>query len=140
MPKYQWGSEIHRILNETAIVRHDIFGQSNELGMSVNRPWIAIEVINTHFPEEEAFAAMLETTKRIPLLILFDFTSHKNRFLNVDKATNRLVYRPWTYLIRNGQLWRGTSPTEITSSSLFKVSVEAMFKRWAEKKKGIRAE
>jgi len=108
MPKYRWGSEIHRIVGAETVIRHDIFGQPEELNMSVTRPWIAIEVINTHYPEERAFQSFVDMSKKIPFIVLFDFSRFPNRFLGVEEVEGeggRLCYRPWTYIIRNGLLW-----------------------------------
>lgn len=132
MPTYKWKHEVHRILTETAIVRHDVFGQSDELDMSVNRPWIAIEVINTHYPEEEAFKTFIDVSRRMPLLVLFDFTQFQNSFVKVEKAEKRLIYRPWTYLIRDGQLWKGTTPSKLKSAAEFRIDAEKMLDRWAK--------
>lgn len=60
--------------------------------MSIHHPWVAIEVINKHFPEEKAFTAMIELSKQIPFLVMFDLLTEKtkNYFLKIDiqKKTN----------------------------------------------------
>lgn len=135
IPEYKWGAEVYRIFDENTVVRHDIFGQSTELSMSVRRPSIAIEVINTHFPEEEAFSAFLRLSKEIPYIVLFDFTEFKNAFLRVDPPSSRLAYRPWTYKVKDGALWRGNTLTTITSSTQFEIDVKNMLNRWRNKGK-----
>ncbi len=130
LPKYQWGFEIHRILSETTIVRHDIFGQANELSMSRTRPWVAIEVINTHFPEEAAYSAFIETSRAVPLIVLFDFVEFQNRFVSVEQANARLVYRPWTYLIKEGCLWKGANRLGLKNADEFEADAEKMLRRW----------
>lgn len=134
LPKYQWQPEVHRILTETAIVRHDIFGQSDELAMSIGRPWVAIEVINTHFPDEDAFKALIDTSRRMPLLVLFDFTEFQDAFVKVEKNNARLVYRPWTYMIREGYLLKGQSKTGITTGAEFRIKAERMLEGWRKKR------
>lgn len=130
LPKYRWQAEVHRILAEDTVVRHDIFGQSDELGMSVRRPWIAIEVIRTHFPEEAAFSAMLQTSKRMPLIVLFDFVDFKNSFVKVDNRQRMIAYRPWTFFIWDGRVWKGRKPTAITTSAGFEIEVKNMTNGW----------
>lgn len=127
---YEWRTEVHRVLNVDAIVRHDIFGQRLELEMSINRPWVAIEVINTHYPDERAFAAMLAASKNYPMIVLFDFTAHPNTFVKIDMPTKRLRIRPWSFYIKDGALWKGDSPTAIQTSILFQIELEKMLAAW----------
>lgn len=134
LPEYKWGGEVHRILSKDAIVRHDIFGQTPELRMSIIRPWIAIEVINTHYPEETAFSAMLAASRDFPFVVLFDFTAHPNTFVKVDKFAKRLRIRPWTFYIKEGALWQGGSATSINSSAQFKIELVRMITAWTAKR------
>lgn len=128
---YVWGSEIQRILSKTAIVRHDVFGQSSALSMSVNQPTFAIEVINTHYPDEPAFQAMLETSSRQPLIVLFDFTAEPNSFIKIDEHVSMLRIRPWTFYIKNGAVWKGETLTKIASSAHLQIEVTKMLSNWA---------
>lgn len=130
LPQYDWGKETHRILDEKAIVRHDIFGQAPDLAMSVRRPWIAIEVVHTHFPEEEAFAAFLETSKRLPLIVLFEHTARRNTFVKVDDKNNLLQISRWTYYIKDGCVWQGREKTSIATSARLQIELLGMLKRW----------
>jgi len=82
---YKWGSEIHRIVGSDAVVRHDLFGQGKQIEMSILRPFVAIEVINTHYLEEGAFSALISFSKIVPLLIAFDFVARRNYFLGISK-------------------------------------------------------
>lgn len=133
-PKYRWASEVHRILKSNAIVRHDIFGQSEELNMSIRRPWIAIEVIHTHYPEEETFTALKEASEHIPLIVLFDFTVKPNSFLRVSPSNNVIQIRPWTYYIRQGKIWKGMEETKINSSARLKIDVDSVLDWWSKQK------
>ena len=132
MPKYQWGTEVRRIVDEITIVRHDVYGNLG-LQMSVLCPEIAIEVINTHYPEEPVFASLLRKTKKVPFIVLFDFTSHWNSFLRVDNDRKTLQIRPWTFYLRGGAVWKGSVKTSIDSSARLKLEVEAMIQRWKKK-------
>ncbi|WP_454808322.1 hypothetical protein [Paraburkholderia fungorum] len=130
LPPYSWGTETHRILNANVIVRHDIFGQSQDLAMSIRRPWLAIEVVHTHFPEEEAFTAFLDTSKRFPLVVLFEHTARRNVFVKVDNKRGLLQISRWTYYIRDGFVWRGDRKTNISTSAHLQVEFLKMLKGW----------
>ncbi|MGA3983698.1 hypothetical protein ACI2VH_06005 [Ralstonia nicotianae] len=127
---YKWGNEVYRIVTRNAIVRHDLFGQALRLDMSVNQPWVAIEVIHTHFPEEEAFAAMLEMSERVPFYVLFDFTVMEDKFVRVEPKANAIIYREWTYLIHDGHVWRGEQKQDIRTSAALRTHVLALFRKW----------
>lgn len=112
--RYSWGKEIHRIVSADTVVRHDLFGQAKQLEMSVFRPWIAIEVINTHFPDEETFQALVRLSCMVPLIVLFDCTDRKNYFLKVDEETGTITTRLY---LRDGQVWFKGEPTTAQSSA-----------------------
>ena len=130
LPAYEWGNEVYRIVTRDAIVRHDLFGQAFNLHMSVNQPWVAIEVIHTHFPEEAAFAAMLELSERVPFYVLFDFTAVGDKFVRVEPELNAIIYRKWAYLIHDGHVWKGDEKTDIRTSAALKVHILKQFKSW----------
>lgn len=134
LPAYEWGNEVYRIVTRDAIVRHDLFGQALNLDMSVNQPWVAIEVINTHFPEEKAFAAMLEMSERVPFYVLFDLTTIKDKFVRIEPDSNAIIYREWTYFIHNGSVWKGRKKQEIRTSAALEVHVQAMLRKWSNKR------
>lgn len=132
---YRWGSEIHRIMDESIIVRHDVFGASSELSMSVRQPSIAIEVVKTHYPEEAAFTAFIEKSKREPFIVFFDVIWYKgknytNTFVKVDLELRRISYRAYTFLIREGKVYKGNMPTEIETSARLRIEVERMLDGW----------
>lgn len=112
--RYSWGEEIHRIVSADAIVRHDLFGQAQQIEMSVFRPWIAIEVINTHFPDESTFQALAVLSCTLPFIVLFDCTDRKNYFLKIDKATGTITTRLY---LRDGKIWFNGAPTTAQSSA-----------------------
>jgi hypothetical protein len=133
IPKYNWGAEVHRIMSADAIVRHDLFGKSQELGMSIRRPWIAIEVIYTHYPEEQAFEAMLAVSKSMPFIVIFDLVEKKNTFLKIDFSLQQLQIRPWTYWIKNGKVWKGNIETGINTSAHLETEINRMLAGWMKK-------
>lgn len=130
LPKYEWAPEVHRILNEDVVVRHDIFGQSSEIAMSTRRPWVAIEVIHTHYPEAQAFSALLEASRQIPLIVFFVFSIRPQSWILANSKTNILRYRPWTFYIKDGNLYKGAKKTEITTPTAFQKAAELTLKKW----------
>ncbi|WP_186078779.1 hypothetical protein [Burkholderia gladioli] len=134
---YQWGSEIQQIMNEDVIVRHDVFGSSRQISMSVTQPSIAIEVVKTHYPEEAAFAAFMDKSRREPYIVFFDVIEYNkkeyfNSFVKVDAEALRIYYRSYTYSIRQGRVFKGGQPTDITTSAGLKIAIERMLDAWNE--------
>jgi len=132
---YRWGGEITRIMDEGTIVRHDIFGASSALSMSVRQPSIAIEVVKTHYPEEAAFATFIERSKREPFIVFFDVIrykekAYKNTFVKIDEVLRRICYRSYTFMIREGKVYKGNSPTEIETSARLRIEIEKMLAGW----------
>lgn len=111
---YSWGKEIHRFVSVGAVARHDLFGQSQQIEMSIFRPWIAIEVINTHYPDEETFEALVELTRMFPFIVLFDCTDRKNYFLKVDSDSRTITTRLY---LRGGSIWSHGKPIATQSSA-----------------------
>ena len=109
---YTWGSEISRIIDSTYRVQHDVFGANLSLSMSTRKPFIAIEVVKTHFPEKRTFEGLLKLTKDIPLLIILDFTIKSNYYCQVIEDENRLRISHYIY---NGAVWNGDKETKIHS-------------------------
>jgi len=121
---YTWGDEVHRIASSEAFIRHDIFGQASELGMSVRRPWVAIEVINTHYPDEEAFSAFLELSKRFPFIVIFEMTAKINYFSKINEHSG--VIEP-IFCIYDGSVWKNGEPKDVlNTSSAFSAAVKNM--------------
>ncbi|WP_350327096.1 hypothetical protein [Pectobacterium aroidearum] len=121
---YQWGIEIHRICNNKLTVRHDLFGRAKSLAMSIHHPWVAIEVINTHFPSEESFSAMIELSKQVPFLVMFDLLTEKTKryFIKID--VNKGQITPVFY-IYEGHVWYGDSICEeIKTSAMLEIKMK----------------
>jgi len=122
---YQWGDEVHRICSSELTIRHDLFGQSKLLSMSVFRPWVAIEVINSHYPDEQTFNEMLRLSRQMPLLVFFDVLSDNlhNYFLKVDNRSDEITP---LYYIYEGSMWKGGDRREdIDTTTRFQIEVAA---------------
>lgn len=129
---YNWGEEVTRIINKGVIVRHDIYGRDSDLAMSIKRPSIAIEVINTHFPEEIAFAAMLRQSEEIPSIIVFDFTAKPGAFLKISSHYKKITISAWTFFIESGKLWHDGKDTGVTTAAGFKIEADKLFASWED--------
>jgi len=126
---YNWDKEVHRIMSSEVAVRHDLYGAHPDLRMSVHRPAIAIEVIDTHYPEEKAFEAMLLATKNFPLVVIFDFVKKPNSFFSVEADFVQMTR--WAFYIRNGKVWHnGRERSNITTPNRLKIECDELVKRW----------
>jgi hypothetical protein len=134
MPQYVWETEAQRFCKEKVIVRHDLYGHCPRPSMSIRRPTIAIEVINTHYPEDRAFAAMLKESLEKPTVILFDLVQGGYSFVFVDSQNMRIEVRPWAYYIFNGAVYKGTEITEISTPSELKLALEARVRAFDRKR------
>jgi hypothetical protein len=109
---YHWEAEVSRIINSNTRVQHDVYGADLSLSMSQRRPFIAIEVVKTHFPEKNTFESLLKLSKDIPLIVIFDFTVKKNYYCAVVKGDNQLRISNYIY---NGSLWDKAKETGVDS-------------------------
>jgi hypothetical protein len=136
LPPYVWDKEVHRIFAPKTIVRHDLFGHSPAVAMSVRRPWVAVETIHTHFPDEPAFAAMLELSSRTPARFFFDLVSHPTH-LWVDGKKGNFVFSNWTFHIFDGKVWQGDIVRDIATSLDLQAAVKQMdddFASWRSRR------
>ncbi|MBD2465613.1 hypothetical protein H6G89_31980 [Oscillatoria sp. FACHB-1407] len=117
---YTWTKEVTRTLSSTAQWRHDVFGAELSHRHTERHPWVAIEVIDTHFPDDITMEAWLKISSELPYFILFDFVKRKNYFLKVneDKQQVRVIY-----FIYDGAMWKSGFRWNECSSALFKEKV-----------------
>ncbi len=127
---YLWGKEVSRAISENVRCRHDLFGARMELRLSAGSPWVAIEVVKDHYPEQQAFDALLVLTRNLPLLVLFDFIEVPNYFFQVREAdaTIRIIY-----YIYDGSVWKNEKRLESCTHIYFRERVEDHL-RWLANK------
>lgn len=130
LPGYNWDSEVTRGVDVDTVVRHDVFGAEPSLSTSRLRPAVAIEVVHTHYPDEQAFAGMLSHSARVPYAIFFDHTRRPNTFIKVDVRSQQLIYQRWTYHIHDGQVWHGREPASILTSAALRIALEGQIDSW----------
>ena len=90
--EYLWGTEITRALTSDIRWRHDIFGAKMDLRTSERFPWLAIEVIDSHFPDEKALKGWLKASACFPYVVAFDFVRAKDYFLQFKDNNLRMTY------------------------------------------------
>ncbi len=123
---YAWGKEVCRVLNSDTKCRHDIFGAPTDLARVDRLPWLAIEVVKHHFPDEQTFSGFLSLSKVLPFVVLFDFIEVPNYFLQVDFSSWRLRV---VYYIYDGSVWKNNIRWGETTAGLFREKVQAHIRR-----------
>lgn len=126
---YAWGQEVWRVLNSDIRCRHDLFGASTDLALTDRLPWIAIEVVKHHFPDEQTFSGFLSLSKILPFIVLFDFIDVPNYFLQVDLPTGRLRV---IYYIYDGSVWMNNTRWGDTTADLFREKTQAHIRKKRE--------
>lgn len=84
---YNWAKEVTFAVTEKGYVRFDIFGQSKTLSLTDKQPYFALEVVETHFISLEAFSALLDLSKKQPIIVGYFFIKKKNYFNKLDIAS-----------------------------------------------------
>ncbi|VXA77289.1 MULTISPECIES: hypothetical protein [Aeromonas] len=73
---FKWGKEVGFGLAYGKYVIFDILGRSSEnISLLDSSPYVAIEVIDTHFHSKDAFIALLELSKNLPFIILYYYVN-----------------------------------------------------------------
>ncbi|RDS82224.1 hypothetical protein DWU98_09305 [Dyella monticola] len=81
---YTWAGEVTRALSDGQKCRHDLFGANQALlNLTDRNPWVAIEVIHTHYPSEASFKGFLDISSRLPLIVLFDAVEAEDYLLRI---------------------------------------------------------
>lgn len=85
----------------------DLLGRSRGVALVDSKPYVAWEVVDTHFHSLETFEAILKCTHDIPLVVCFFFQA-KNPYLNAIEEPERANGR-WrvrlNYYISDGSFW-----------------------------------
>lgn len=105
---YQWEKEVSFGLIYGRYIRFDILGRSSkELSLTDKYPYIAIEVVDTHFHSQQAFKALLELTKNMPVIVIYYFIN-KAPYLNTVNTpgkTTEFSKNRFQYYLSDGSLW-----------------------------------
>lgn len=119
---YNWQREVTRALSATSRCRHDLFGvRAQDLNLTGRHPWVAIEVIHEHYPNETTLSGLLALSAAMPLIVLFDLATTGNYFMKVDPDLRRIRARFYIY---NGCLWENdTNHGSYVSAEAFNAMV-----------------
>jgi hypothetical protein len=117
---YSWGKEVTRALTANLRCRHDLFGASKDLKLTARFPWVAIEVVKHHYPDDQTFSALLSLTKELPCVILFDFIDVPNYFLHVDRSAGDIRV---IYYIYDGSVWKNDCRWKSCTPAFFREKV-----------------
>lgn len=104
---YEWEKEVRFGLIYGKYIIFDILGRSRALTFTDNYPFIAIEVVDTHFHSKETFKVLLTLSKNMPIKIIYYFVNqipYKNSLKKPQRAdsysNNRIVH-----YISDGSFW-----------------------------------
>ncbi|GMV29142.1 MAG: hypothetical protein AMXMBFR59_12670 [Rhodanobacteraceae bacterium] len=78
---YIWRKEVSRTYSRNGMVRHDIVGWNAAGTVSPTQPVVAIEVINTHWPEMRALEDVIAHSHACSFVVLFDFVGAKQKLM-----------------------------------------------------------
>jgi len=78
---YIWRKEVTRTYSRRGMVRHDIVGWNADGTVSPTQPVVAIEVINTHWPEMKALEDMIAQSEARSFVVLFDFVGFPQKLM-----------------------------------------------------------
>lgn len=105
---YEWDTEVQFGLVYGKYVRFDILGRSkNEILLTDKFPYVAVEIVDTHFHSQQAFKILLETTKNIPIIVAYYFIPVAPRLNCVNRPIQSNSYskiRLQCY-IADGSFW-----------------------------------
>lgn len=116
---YEWATERRFGLTQGKYIIFDILGRhKTEIALTDVTPFVAIEVVDTHFHSQDAFCALLELTRDLPVVICYLFLSQKP-YLNQWKAPQQgetvATIRLQCY-IADGSFWFRNERIEDTAS------------------------
>jgi hypothetical protein len=105
---YDWSTEVQFGLVYGKYIRFDILGRSmNEIQLTDKYPYVAIEIVDTHFHSQQAFRILLETTKNIPIIIAYYFIPVTPRYncVNKPERVNSYAKIRLQCYIADGSFW-----------------------------------
>ena len=111
---YIFSKEVKQSLSKTDYFISDIFGINKKLHNTNTKPNIAIEVIDSHFPDIKTFNFFRKISEETPLIILFyylEFEPIINSMFNNTGNTNNGKLRISHY-IQDGSFWIGDERIE----------------------------
>ena len=105
--EYKWEKEIRFGLIHGKYIIFDILGRSNTFNLLDTTPFIAIEIVDTHFHSRETFKILLELSRNIPIIIFYYFVSQAPYLNQVSKPlrSNSFTKNRIYHYISDGSFW-----------------------------------
>lgn len=105
---YSWKQEAGFGLAYGKYIIFDLLGRSqSEIALTDQLPYIAIEVVDTHFHSKEAFTALLKLSKNLPFIILYYYINkfpYLNKQIDPKRSNGYTKIRIHSY-ISDGSFW-----------------------------------
>jgi len=105
---YIWSKEQGFGLVYGKYIIFDMLGRSDcAIGLLDKKPYIAIEVIDTHFHNYETFKSLVELTKNLPFIVMYYFTGaypRLNQPIFSERKNSASKIRVYCYLF-DGSFW-----------------------------------
>ena len=90
---YEWKKEAKFGIIYGKYVVFDILGRDSEnIHLTDKNPYVAIEVVDTHFHSQETFKILLEATKNLPIIIIYFFINQIPKLNHLKKPKNENLY------------------------------------------------
>ncbi|OLO08757.1 hypothetical protein BTW08_05420 [Salinicola sp. MH3R3-1] len=118
---YLWDSEVTRSLTRSVRCRHDIFGEAEGRNLTAGFPWVAIEVVNTHYPDEKTLEAFLALSEQLPFVVLFDLVAVPNYFFKIDEKRQEIRT---IYYVYDGSVWKNGNRWKRCSAQFLREKLE----------------
>lgn len=136
MHDYTWDDEVTFAVAENGYVRFDLLGRPNSLNCTNKNPFVAFEVVDTHFSSKASFQALLELSKKLPFVIGYFFVKNTPYF-NCPKNSegNALAYVRVTCYIHDGDFWIRDERISDTVTDALKNNPDAYYEYIYEKVK-----
>lgn len=115
LDNYEWKPEVKFSISEDNFIRFDILGRSRtEFGWTEKNPFVAIEIVDSHFHSKEAFTELLRLTKNFPIIIGYMFCEVLPR-LNTKKnggRSNSPKHIRFKHYLMDGKFWDQDKPID----------------------------
>ena len=105
---YEWEKEAKFGIIYGKYAVFDILGRDSEnIHLTDRNPYVAIEVVDTHFHSQETFKILLEATKNLPIIIIYFFIKQIPKLNCLKKPKNENLYTKnviYFYML-DGSFW-----------------------------------
>ena len=105
---YEWEKEAKFGIIYGKYAVFDILGRDSEnIHLTDRNPYVAIEVVDTHFHSKETFKILLEATKNLPIIIIYFFIKQipKLNRLKKPKKENHYTKNVIYFHMSDGSFW-----------------------------------